>query len=191
MKVIIAGSRHISDSEELEKLIKNTGWEINEVVSGNCRGVDEMGEQWAEKQNIPVKQFMADWTAYGREAGELRNRDMAEYADGLILLWDGKSPGSSCMLRESAKAGISIKHLVHGLNMDDMSDAELKVLNYYWEGKGQLVYNHEHWEWDVARKEAPPVVQEAIHGLIEQGLLEATTVTVLQPVKEKFHSRFA
>ena len=61
MKVIIAGSRNINDDAALAELINNVGWDVTEVVSGNCHGVDMMGEQWADTQNIPVKQFMADW----------------------------------------------------------------------------------------------------------------------------------
>lgn len=191
MKVIIAGSRHIDNYEALKALIDSTGWTIDEVVSGGCRGVDMMGEQWAAEHDIPVRTFVADWAQYGREAGELRNREMANYADGLILLWDAKSPGASCMLRESAKAGIPIHHHVDGINIANIGEVEQQILEYYWSGKGRLVFQHSHWEWETADPDAPKIVQEAIHSLINQGLLEEATLTILRQPHSKMHSTLA
>lgn len=34
----------------------------------------------------------------GRKAGPLRNKQMAEYADGVVLFWDQKSRGTRSML---------------------------------------------------------------------------------------------
>ena len=191
MKVIIAGSRHIEDFDALSQLVEGAGWEIDEVVSGGCRGVDEMGERWAEGHGIPVKTFVADWAHYGREAGELRNREMAHYADALILLWDGKSPGASCMLRESARAGIPIHHQVYGMDLADMERAEKEILAWIWSGRGRLVHRHSHWEWEYADGEAPQITQEAVHSLVERGLLEETQLTILRPVRDKIHSKLA
>lgn len=191
MKVIIAGSRHIEDYEALTQLVDSADWKIDEVVSGGCRGVDEMGERWAQAHDIPVRQFVADWAKYGREAGELRNREMAHYAQGLILLWDGKSPGASCMLREAAKAEIPIHHQIYGMDLADMERVEKDILGYYWAGRGRLVHRHSHWEWETADADAPQFTQEAINSLIERGFLEEATMTVLQPVREKIHSKLA
>jgi len=191
MKVIIAGSRHLEDYDALRHLIEEVDWPVSEVVSGGCRGVDRLGERWAEEQGLPAKVMHADWVSYGREAGELRNRDMANYADGLILRWDGKSPGASCMLRESARAGIQIRHQIYGFNWQEMAEAERAILTHYWEGRGRLVYRHSHWEWEEASREAPPVPQEAIHGLIERGFLEEDTLTVRRPAREDYHSKLA
>jgi len=191
MKVIIAGSRQIEDYDELTKLVDSVDWTIDEVVSGGCRGVDEMGENWAKEHGIAVKTFHADWGQYGREAGELRNREMANYADGLLLLWDGVSPGSSCMLRESAKAKIKIFHQIHGMDLNAMEKSEHDILDYYWSGKGRLVFDHNHWEWEVADENAPIVREGAINALIEKGLLESSQLTVLRAVKDTIHSKFA
>jgi len=191
MKVIIAGSRHIENYEALKALIEATGWDIKEVVSGGCRGVDMMGEQWAGEQGIAVRHFVADWAQYGREAGELRNREMARYADGLILLWDAKSPGASCMMREAAKAGIPIEHRIDGLDIHDMGAAEQAVLDYYWSGKGRLVFGHDHWEWETADPDAPQISQEVVSALITQGLLEEATLTILRQPHSKLHSTLA
>jgi hypothetical protein len=61
MKVIIAGSRTVSDIAKLERAIEMCGFEITEVVSGGARGVDTMGEHWANKERIPIRRFPANW----------------------------------------------------------------------------------------------------------------------------------
>jgi len=182
MKAIIAGSRQIEDVEALEKTIADAGWDIEEVVSGTCRGVDVMGENWGKANGVSVRQFPADWLTHGRVAGELRNRDMAHYADGLILLWDGKSPGASCMLREANKAGIKVHSQIYGVNMDDLEALEKSIIDYYHQGKGRIIHRDGHWSWEIADENAPNLTDAAISELIRQGMMEPEEITVLKVV---------
>lgn len=103
MKVVIAGSRDITDRMGLVKAIKQSGFEITEVVSGCARGVDKLGEAWARANDIPIKEFPADWNKHGNAAGPIRNAEMAEYADALIVLWDGESKGTKNMIMNMHK----------------------------------------------------------------------------------------
>lgn len=105
MKVIIAGSREGFVLEDVEAAILNSGFDITEVVSGTARGVDTLGEIWAEKNGIPVKNFPADWKLHGARAGFVRNAAMARYADALIAVWDGRSPGTRNMIGHMERLG--------------------------------------------------------------------------------------
>jgi hypothetical protein len=100
MKMVIAGSRTILDYATVDKCIQLTGMaeSITEVVSGTAKGPDRLGEQWAKNRGISIKQFPADWNKDGRAAGYMRNLDMANYADGLIAIWDGVSKGTAHMI---------------------------------------------------------------------------------------------
>ncbi len=99
MKLIIAGSRDIKLTvDDLDNLIKkhfNT-IEIKEVVSGCANGVDTTGILWANKNNIPIKKFIPDWSI-GKSAGHIRNRQMGDYADQAIVIYNG-SNGSQGMI---------------------------------------------------------------------------------------------
>jgi len=113
MKVIIAGSRGISNSAALLVAIDGSGFEITEVVSGGAQGVDAMGEGWALRR-CPVTIFKAAWSwleapgaiiktrpdgiSYNVKAGIDRNSRMTEYADALIAVWDGHSRGTKNMI---------------------------------------------------------------------------------------------
>lgn len=99
MKLIIAGSRTLTVyADFIGGAIRSFKMPaVYEIVSGKALGIDLSGERYANKWNIPIKEFSADWKLYGKAAGPIRNREMAEYADALLLIWDGKSKGSKNM----------------------------------------------------------------------------------------------
>ena len=100
MKVIIAGSRDITDYNIVYEAVNNSGVApyITEIVSGGARGVDKLGELYAKNNNIPVKIFLADWNTYNKSAGYKRNLEMGNYADYLIAVWNGESKGTKHMI---------------------------------------------------------------------------------------------
>lgn len=113
LRVIIAGSRMFSDYEKMKRLVVSFVSEFEddvEVVSGGCRGADKLGEQLAEEFGWSVKQFPADWALYGKAAGCIRNRQMAEYADICLLfpVREAENKGTRNMLREARKAGCKV-----------------------------------------------------------------------------------
>lgn len=109
MKIIIAGSRKVSKYEIVAAAIHFSGLadDIEEVVSGGAQGVDEYGEEWAEEHDLPIRRFVPEWEKHGRAAGPIRNRQMAQYANGAIIIWDGVSRGTSSMIQEALKARLS------------------------------------------------------------------------------------
>lgn len=98
MRTIIAGSRNITSMSIIEKAIDDSGFSISTVISGNARGVDTLGEMWAQEHDIPVQLFPAQWQTLGRSAGYRRNEEMARNADALIACWDGVSKGTKHMI---------------------------------------------------------------------------------------------
>lgn len=98
MKVIIAGSRNITDYNMIEQVISKSKFNITEVVCGCAIGVDRVGQQWAKNNSIKIEEMPANWNKHGRAAGPIRNSEMAKYADAAIIIWDGKSPGSKNMI---------------------------------------------------------------------------------------------
>ena len=109
MKVVIAGSRTITDYEILLDAMSQVDWVITEVVSGLATGVDTLGMRWAKEKNIPVKEFRAEWELHGKAAGPIRNSQMAKYADAVIVIWDGESRGSKNMIEEAKGHGLELK----------------------------------------------------------------------------------
>jgi len=106
VKIIIAGSRTITDPDVVLDALTSSPWSasISMLVHGGCRGVDLLAHDVCEGI-VPAKVFAADWAKHGAAAGPIRNREMANFADALILIWDGKSRGSASMRAEMLRVG--------------------------------------------------------------------------------------
>jgi hypothetical protein len=107
-KLIIAGSRTINVTPHFITTIMEQ-FQIKiplEIVSGGAWGIDNSGEKWANTfylSKIKLSRFPADWETHGKAAGRIRNKQMADYSDALLLIWDGVSKGSSNMRQEMLK----------------------------------------------------------------------------------------
>lgn len=112
MRVIIAGSRTITNPFTLEMAIEKSNMQITEVVSGGAKGVDTLGVLWAQRNKIPIKLFLPDWPLHGKSAGPIRNRAMAQYAQGLIAVWDRQSRGTRDMIEQARLYGLRV--YIHG-----------------------------------------------------------------------------
>lgn len=108
MRTIIAGSRDIIDYDLLLQAIEKLDWSITSIISGTARGVDKLGELYAGRNNIPLEKFPAKWDLYGKKAGFIRNYEMAQNADALLVLWDGKSRGTKNMIEQAEKKNLYI-----------------------------------------------------------------------------------
>lgn len=108
MRVIVAGSRTITDYNVVKEAVESSQFEITCIISGGARGVDDLAVEYGQRNNINVEVYRADWTKYGRSAGPIRNTEMARIADALIAIWDGESPGTRNMIDTAKKYKLDI-----------------------------------------------------------------------------------
>jgi hypothetical protein len=119
MKLIIAGSRtltpsysFIMNSINMLDICGDGRGPITEEVCGQADGVDNEGQHWASHYGVPCKLFPADWKKHGKSAGVIRNKQMAEYADALLLIWDGESKGSANMRSQMYAIGKPVYEVI-------------------------------------------------------------------------------
>ena len=111
MKVIIAGGRTFSDYNKLKQtcdFLLGDKTDI-EIVSGTANGADKLGERYAHENSHKLTLFPADWDKYGKSAGYIRNKQMAEYADALIAFWDGISKGTLHMINLAKENNLKVR----------------------------------------------------------------------------------
>jgi hypothetical protein len=107
MKTIICGSRHFDNYPFMRDILhqivfdKDFPLQITEVVCGMAQGADLLGKYWAERRDIPVKEFPADWNRYKKGAGAIRNRQMGAYGDATIAFLYPDSRGTADMIKVS------------------------------------------------------------------------------------------
>lgn len=99
IRLIIAEPRDYYDQEKVFCDIHTFQGKfgIDEIISGGASGVDKLAEEYAFLHQIPFKLFQADWEKYGKAAGPIRNREMAEYANAL-LAFDKGTKGTQNMI---------------------------------------------------------------------------------------------
>ena len=83
MKLAIVGSRKLSNID-LERYVSE---EISEIVSGGAMGVDSCASEYAKKNGLKLTEFLPQYDRYGRAAPIIRNRQIADYADKIIVFY--------------------------------------------------------------------------------------------------------
>lgn len=90
LKLLIAGSRHIEVHNQFIQGIlfqlELDDWRNLEIVHGGANGIDSCADNFANTWGLDKKVFLADWDKFGKGAGHIRNKQMAEYVDELILI---------------------------------------------------------------------------------------------------------
>ena len=105
MKVLIAGSRNITDYD-LSVCVPN---ETTLIISGGAKGVDTLAEEYADKHKISKLILRPDYKKYGKAAPLLRNEQMVDIADYIIVIWNGQSKGTKHTLDYAKKKSKTVK----------------------------------------------------------------------------------
>jgi hypothetical protein len=116
IKLVVAGGRDFENAALLCLELYNTytfkGIEV-EVVCGLARGADSMGKEWAIANGAKVHEFPADWDKFGKSAGYKRNKQMGEFADEVLVFWDGVSKGTKHMIDLAKLLGKPLKVVMY------------------------------------------------------------------------------
>lgn len=111
MKTIIAGSRTLNlPPDDMQRIVTRSRIDVTEVVCGMCDGIDISGRVWGKRCGLVVTDMPATWIGpdgkRDNAAGIKRNVKMAQYAEALIAVWDGRSPGTKHMITEAQIKGL-------------------------------------------------------------------------------------
>jgi hypothetical protein len=101
LKLAIYGSTSIKNPLLLDEVFKaleennviKAGEELEYVAEMEFTLIARRAKELAKKHNWKVSRFKADWNKNGNIAGKIRDREIIDYADALIALWDGESKG--------------------------------------------------------------------------------------------------
>ena len=115
MKVIIAGGRDFTNVTVMATTLNNLQ-DVDHVIEiekltlicGMARGADLTAYKLFNEAGLPIKMYPADWDQYGKSAGYIRNKQMADVADMLIAFWDGESRGTAHMIATARKLKLNV-----------------------------------------------------------------------------------
>jgi len=97
MRVAIVGSRNLHDNEEYwyNKICENVPVNCTEIVSGGADGIDTLAQRYAQEHGLLLKEFLPEYSRYGKSAAYIRNTEIVKYAHMVLAFWDGKSKGTA------------------------------------------------------------------------------------------------
>ncbi len=100
MKIAIVGSRNIT-IDNISEFVTGE----DEIVSGGAVGVDSCAAEYARKNGLKLTEFLPKYSIYKRAAPIIRNKEIVEYADKIIVFWDGSSKGTLSVINYAKKIG--------------------------------------------------------------------------------------
>jgi predicted Rossmann fold nucleotide-binding protein DprA/Smf involved in DNA uptake len=110
MKIAIVGSRDFHDPQAVTDFVASLPSDAV-IVSGGARGVDTWAERAALARGLSVEVHKANWDAYGKRAGFVRNFLIVKSADRVVAFWDGRSKGTAHSIRVAREIGKDVQVL--------------------------------------------------------------------------------
>lgn len=117
MKICILGSRSIDKAETvipiIDKFIKDHVSGSPIILSGGAKGVDQITKAYAKANAIPLIEFLPyhlldNNVEFSSKYFFIRNKQMIDNADKVLVFWDGKSKGTEYGIKYSQKKGIPV-----------------------------------------------------------------------------------
>ena len=127
-QVIIAGSRGFDDYDLLRSKCDAffSRRKPTAIICGEARGADKLGRRYAEENGIEVLSYPAEWSRYGRAAGNIRNAEMLKVADALVAFWDGRSSGTKHMIEITREKNIPYRVVMYLEKLHIPSGVEIR-----------------------------------------------------------------
>ena len=115
MKVIVAGGRDFDDYQlmcaRLDHFFQYQDKKSLVIVNGKGPGkpgADALAERYAKERGYQLEFYPPDWDVYGKAAGPIRNKQMAENAHALVAFNTGGS-GTASMIKYAEEFGLKIR----------------------------------------------------------------------------------
>lgn len=101
MKLLVVGSRSI-EKFDLAPYISD---EVDTVISGGAVGIDTLAEEYADRHKLSKYIIRPRYALYGKRAPLIRNDEMVDMADAVLIIWDGRSRGAEHTIKYAKKTG--------------------------------------------------------------------------------------
>ena len=98
MKVAIVGSRSLSINNIEEYL-----FDCDEIISGGAKGIDTCAAEYAKKNSIELTVILPKYESYGKVAPIIRNKEIVERCDYVVVFWNGHSKGALSVIKYAQK----------------------------------------------------------------------------------------
>lgn len=125
-RIVVGGGRDFRDRdllfEALDIFHKSTP--VSLLIEGGQRtirnsiivgGADWYANRWAKSRGVHVVTYEAQWNAFGRAAGPIRNRQMLDCDPSHVFAFDTGGSGTADLINQASIREIRIIRIVGGL----------------------------------------------------------------------------
>ena len=111
VSVLVCGGRKFSGWPAMQRVLDRISPDI--IIHGAAGGADSMAGRYARENNIPCRDFPAEWQRYGRSAGYRRNQRMLDKGKpDLVVAFPG-GRGTQNMVKISRQQGFEVNIIDH------------------------------------------------------------------------------
>lgn len=109
MRVLVCGGRDFNNASVVEDVLNSIheAKPITLIIQGEARGADRLGKLWAKGRGIPTLDCPANWELYGKSAGYIRNKYMAEMNPDIGVAFPG-GKGTANMVKIMRERNIEV-----------------------------------------------------------------------------------
>ncbi len=110
MRVLVTGGRNYSDKQHLFSTLSDIhlGSGITHLIHGDATGADTLASEWAAEHRVTTKAMAADWVAFGKAAGPIRNSEMLKEKPDLVIAFPG-GVGTRNMVKQASDSGVKVR----------------------------------------------------------------------------------
>lgn len=100
----VVGYRDCTDYELIKKELDyfNSRRKIDLIVSGGARGVDKLGERWADESGVPKLIFYPDFRM-GKRGYAVRNQQIVDHSTHILAFPSNKGKGTQMTIGMARK----------------------------------------------------------------------------------------
>ena len=111
VSVLVCGGRKFGGWPAVQQVLDRISPDT--IIHGAASGADSMAGRYARENNIPCREFPAEWRRYGRSAGHRRNQQMLdEGKPDLVVAFPGGT-GTRNMVKIAREQGFEVNIIDH------------------------------------------------------------------------------
>ncbi len=111
MRVLVCGGRDYADEAAVFAVLDLLHAErpISVLIHGAARGADTLAASWARRRGIQGQAFPANWRKHGKAAGPVRNAQMLEEGQPVLVVAFPGGRGTADMVAQAWWAGVEVR----------------------------------------------------------------------------------
>lgn len=122
-RILVTGSRNFGAQPgdaalmqhaliQFQQMLLNQGAREITLVHGAARGADQLAGEIGRTLGMHIEPHPANWNAYGKRAGYLRNQAMVDAGADVVLAFPvGRSRGTRMCMRLAFEAGLTVYNI--------------------------------------------------------------------------------